>query len=345
MNEFFMQRSIELAKNGLGNVAPNPMVGCVIVHEDKIIGEGYHQKYGQAHAEVNAINSIKDKTLLEKSTLFVNLEPCSHFGKTPPCSDLIIKNKIPRVVISCIDTFSEVSGKGIKKLSEAGLEVTVGVLEKESRELNRRFFTYHEKKRPFVILKWAQSIDGFIGDDLRHGDSSLKISSDLSHSLGHKWRTEEQAILIGTNTALRDNPQLNVRYWKGKNPIRLVIDKDLKIPQTLNLFDNTVATIIFNNSKTELIEKTEYLKLDFTQSIIPQILQVLYEKEIQSLIVEGGAHVLNSFIQENLWDEARVFYSPMLLSKGVKAPGITGVLEHEEMISNDRLLIFKNSNL
>jgi diaminohydroxyphosphoribosylaminopyrimidine deaminase / 5-amino-6-(5-phosphoribosylamino)uracil reductase len=345
MNEIFMQRCIELAKTGLGNVAPNPMVGSVIVYESKIIGEGYHQKFGEAHAEVNAINSVKDKSLLKRSTLFVSLEPCSHYGKTPPCSDLIIKHKIPKVVIGCMDTFSEVSGKGIKKLTEAGLDVTIGILEKECRKLNERFFTYHEKKRPYIILKWAQSLDGFIGDELKHGFSQLKISSELSHTLVHKWRTEEQAILIGTNTALRDNPQLNVRYWKGKNPLRAVIDKELKLPENLNLFDKSISTIIFNNVKNEITENIEYCKIDFSRNIISQILQELFDKEILSVIVEGGMHLLNSFIHENLWDEARVFFAPMVLSKGIKAPILKGDLKYQSEVAGDKLFIFKNSEL
>jgi diaminohydroxyphosphoribosylaminopyrimidine deaminase / 5-amino-6-(5-phosphoribosylamino)uracil reductase len=345
MNEIFMQRCIELAKNGLGNVAPNPMVGCVIVYENKIIGEGYHQKFGQAHAEVNAINSVKNKELLANSTLFVNLEPCSHFGKTPPCSDLIIKNKIPKVVIGCMDTFSEVGGNGIKKLTEAGLDVTIGILEKECRKLNERFFTYHEKKRPFIILKWAQSIDGFIGDEMKTTNNQLKISSELSHTLVHKWRSEEQAILIGTNTALRDNPKLDVRHWEGKNPVRAVIDKDLKLSENLNLFDNSIPTIIFNQIRNEVNGNIEYCKIDFSQNIVPQVLEALFKKKILSVVIEGGAHLLNSFIHENLWDEARVFYSPLLLSKGIKVPILNGSLESESEISTDKLFIFKNPNL
>ena len=262
--EFFMQRCIELASKAMGCASPNPMVGSVIVYNNKIIGEGYHEKYGSHHAEVNAINSVKDKSLLSKSTLYVNLEPCAHFGKTPPCSDLIIQNKIPEVVIGCVDTFSEVSGKGIERMRSVGIDVKVGVLENESRELNKRFFTFHEKKRPYIILKWAESKDGFIAP--KNQTKPFWMTSSESKKLAHKWRAEEDAILIGRITAEKDNPSLTVREVEGSNPIRIVIDKDLKLSADFNLFNNDAKTIIFNQLKSEENNSNNYIKINFTSS-------------------------------------------------------------------------------
>ena len=247
--EFFLNKCIEIARLGIGNVSPNPMVGSVIVYKGEVIGEGYHEKYGSDHAEVNAINSVKDKSLLSKSTLYVNLEPCSHFGKTPPCSDLIIKHRIPKVVIGCIDTYSKVAGTGIGYMRNAGIDVKVGIMEKESRELNKRFFTFHEKKRPYIILKWAESKDGFIAP--KHQTEPFWMTSSKSKILVHKWRSEEDAILVGRITAEKDNPSLTVREVKGKNPIRIVIDKDLKLSSDLNLFDSNTKTLIFNGIKNK----------------------------------------------------------------------------------------------
>lgn len=342
--EKYMKHCLDLAVQGLGSVAPNPMVGCVIVSDGEIIGEGYHQKYGEAHAEVNAISSVKDKELLKKSILYVNLEPCSHFGKTPPCADLIIEHKIPNVVIGSIDSNVLVSGKGIKKLEEAGISVTVGVLEADCRKLNKRFFTYQEKKRPYVILKWAQTADGFI-DVKRHEESTSKpiqISNSDSKKLLHLWRSQEQAIMIGTNTALLDNPQLTVREVKGKNPLRITIDKWLRIPKHFYLFDKSTPTLVFTSSEEPSQTNLDFVKIDFDQEIIPQVLNELYKRNIQSLIVEGGENILNNFIDANLWDSARVFISDKKLEKGVSAPVLKKEPVVKENISGDKLLFYVN---
>ena len=344
MHETYMNRCLELARRGLGSAAPNPMVGSVIVHNGKIIGEGYHQKCGEAHAEVNAINSVKNPKLLRESTLYVNLEPCAHYGRTPPCSKLIVEKEIPRVVIGCIDTFAKVAGKGIEMLKAGGCEVTTGVLEKESRDLNKRFFTFHEKKRPYVILKWAQTQDGFI-DKLREKDSNEKavwITNQLAKMLVHKWRTEESAIIIGTNTAELDNPQLNVREWTGRNPLRIVIDKDLRLSSKLHIFDNSIQTIVFTEKLIKDKSKTEYIQIDFEKDIIKQIFTELFNREIQSVIIEGGEILLNSIIKSGLWDEARVFTGKITFGKGIKAPEITGKTILREMIDDSELKIIVN---
>lgn len=328
-DEKYMLRCLELAKQGLGNVAPNPMVGCLIVHQNNIIGEGYHQQYGEAHAEVNAINSVTDKNLLSESTLYVNLEPCAHYGKTPPCSDLIIKNKIPKVIVGCIDSFSEVSGKGIQKMKNAGIEVIVGILEKESREINKRFFTFHEKKRPYIILKWAQTQDGFIDID-RSFDSAQDdkeinnwITNSYSKKLVHQWRSKEAAIMIGTNTAINDNPKLTVREMEGKNPIRVILDLNLRLPDHLHIFDQSVLTLIINHKKTEKNNNIEYVRINKSENPLPELLNELYKREIQSVIIEGGAQLLTAFLKQNLWDEARVFTGNKNFKRGLKAPSIT----------------------
>jgi len=338
-----MQRCLQLAANGLGNVAPNPMVGCVIVHENTIISEGFHIKYGDAHAEVNAINSVKDKTLLKDATLYVSLEPCAHFGKTPPCSDLIIESGIKKVVIACSDVNPLVSGKGIEKLKRAGVEVITGILEKEAHELNKRFFTFHEKKRPYIILKWAQTADGFI--DRKRNDNTqqaLQISNEHSKRLLHKWRSEEQAIMVGTNTARLDNPRLNVRLLDGKNPVRIVLDKNLELPGNLNLFDGSQLTIIFTSVKKVLLNNVEYVAIDFSKNVLQQVLNILYEREIQCVIIEGGSKLLQHFIDEELWDEARVFISERFIGDGVAAPKLKAEPVSVETISTDKLFLFKN---
>lgn len=342
INETYMQRCLELAIKGFGNVAPNPMVGCVIVCDDKIIGEGYHQQYGQAHAEVNAINSVINKELLLKSTLYVNLEPCSHHGKTPPCADLIISHKIPNVVIGSMDHNSVVNGRGIEKLTKAGINVTVDVLEDECKKLNKRFFTYHEKKRPYIILKWAQTSDGFI--DVKRNEENpgkaLQITNAESRKLLHQWRSQEQAIMVGTNTALLDNPQLTVREWQGKNPLRITIDKWLRIPKQYHLFDKSTPTIIFTAVDEPSVINLEFVKIDFEQAIIPQILNELFQRNIQSMLVEGGEQLLNSFIEFDTWDEARVFISDKKIEKGVKAPVLKMNPSSKENISGDKLITF-----
>ena len=337
--EFFMQRCLKLAQKGIGLVFPNPMVGCVIVYEGEIIGEGFHQKYGEAHAEVNAINSVTDKSLLNKSTLYVNLEPCAHFGKTPPCANLIIENKIPKVVICCVDSFFEVFGKGIEKMTNEGIEVIVGVLEKESRELNKRFFTFYEKNRPYVVLKWAESKDGFIAPN--NQNEPFWMTSSKSKKLAHKWRAEETAILVGRITAEKDNPSLTVREVKGKNPIRIVIDKELKLSTDLNLFDSDAKTLIFNAIKSEEINSNVFIKTDFNNLVL-NILEYLYKQNIQSVIIEGGSKTLQSFINENTWDEARIFTTNIKLENGVKSPIIKGKNSSKIQIDTDCLKIIIN---
>ena len=334
-----MNRCLELASKGLERVSPNPMVGSVIVYENKIIGEGYHKEYGKEHAEVNAIASVKNKSLLKYSTLYVNLEPCAHFGKTPPCSDLIIEHKIPKVVIGCVDTFSDVNGKGILKMEKAGIEINIGVLEKESQELNKRFFTFHEKKRPYIILKWAESKDGFIAP--KDQIAPFWMTSSNSKKLVHQFRAEEDAILVGRVTAEKDNPSLTVREIKGQNPTRIIIDKDLKLSKKLILFNNEAKTIIFNTQITKKINSNYYIKIDYS-NMINNILHQLYKQNIQSLIVEGGTKTLQSFIDENLWDEARIFTANKTLIEGVKAPRIEGEIIYETTIDKDQLEIVKN---
>ncbi|MDC0201821.1 bifunctional diaminohydroxyphosphoribosylaminopyrimidine deaminase/5-amino-6-(5-phosphoribosylamino)uracil reductase RibD [Flavobacteriales bacterium] len=337
--EFFLNKCIEIARLGIGNVSPNPMVGSVIVHNGEIIGEGYHKSYGSNHAEVNAINNVKDKSILSKCTLYVNLEPCSHFGKTPPCSDLIIKHKISKVVIGCVDTYSEVNGKGIEKMRNAGIDVIVGIMEKDSKELNKRFFTFHEKKRPYIILKWAESKDGFIA--LKDQKEPFWMTSKESKKLVHKWRAEEDAILIGRITAEKDNPSLTVREIEGENPIRIVIDKDLKLSENLNLFNSESETIIFNKMKSDNSSENNYIKINFN-NMINSILKELYKQKNQSVIVEGGTTTLQSFIEENIWDEARIFTTDTKLENGVKSPIIKGKKISETEIDTDSLKIIVN---
>jgi diaminohydroxyphosphoribosylaminopyrimidine deaminase / 5-amino-6-(5-phosphoribosylamino)uracil reductase len=344
-HEKFMQRCIELAQNGLGNVAPNPLVGSVIVHEGKIIGEGFHIKYGGPHAEVNAINSVGNKELLKHSTLYVNLEPCSHFGKTPPCADLIIAHKIPEVVIGTIDPFADVAGKGIERLKNTGCNVHVGILENECRELNKRFFTFIEKKRPYIILKWAQTSDGFI-DVLPEKKKELQptwITDEKIRVLVHKWRTEEQAILAGKNTVLKDNPKLNSRDWCGKNPLRITIDKNIEIPTNYNILDGSIPTLVFTSVTKESSANTQYITIDFLKNIIPQILDTLYGKSIQSLIVEGGLIVHRSFIDAGLWDEARILTGNKFFGNGIQAPKVNGKNVYNQRFENDTLNVILNT--
>lgn len=343
---------------GAGKVAPNPLVGAVLVYHDRIIGEGYHQKYGEAHAEVNCINNVAkaDKALIQKSTLYVSLEPCAHFGKTPPCTDLIINYKIPHVVIGCRDSFEAVKGKGIERLKAGGVQVTLGVLENECRELNKRFFTFYEKQRPYIILKWAQSSDGKIAAPLippeggtleLSGVKRLLISNEFTNRLVHKWRSEEAAILVGTNTALLDDPALTTRLYTGINPVRLVIDMDLKLPSSLKLFDGMVKTIVFNQHKQEAGEMLSFYKLEKDENFIPQFLHVLYKLNLQSVIIEGGAKLLQSFIDENVWDEARVIINKQLLiGKGLNAPVLkSNILCGEQKLRNDTISYFRNAAL
>ncbi len=340
-----MFRCLELAEMGAGNVSPNPMVGCVIVFNNSIIGEGFHRKYGEAHAEVNAINSVKNRELLKESTLYVSLEPCAHFGLTPPCSDLIVQKKIPRVLIGTVDSFAKVSGKGIERMRKAGIDVQVGTLEKECRGINKRFFTFHEKKRPYIFLKWAETTDGFIDfDRSKHefGEPTW-ITGQKALTRVHQMRAVEDAILVGTNTVLKDNPSLTVRHCPGRNPLRLVIDNHLRLPENLNLFDGSVKTLVFNSLKNEEKGNTEFIKIDFSRKIIHPILRILHERNIQSLIVEGGKHLLDSFIASGLWDEAYRFVGNKLFTGGIKAPRIEGRLIHSENFDSDRLYVYRNT--
>ena len=331
-----MQRCLQLAQLGAGNVAPNPMVGAVLVHNNRIIGEGYHQQFGKAHAEVNCINSVTEanKQFIANSILYVSLEPCAHFGKTPPCANLIIEYKIPTVIIGCSDQYHEVNGKGIVKLKAAGIKVITGILEEKAKAINKKFFTFHYLQRPYIILKWAQSNDHTIA---KADFSSLQISNDFSNRLVHKWRSEEAAIMVGTNTALHDNPSLTNRLWQGKNPIRVIIDKKLQLPATHQLFSGEAKTIVFNLIKNEIADSVEFCRIDESQPALPQILYYLYQQNIQSLLVEGGAIVLQSFIDSGLWDEARIITNTkMIIGKGIAAPVLSNqLLIQSESRGND----------
>ena len=331
-HETYIKRCIEIAKSGLGSTAPNPMVGSVIVHNNKIIGEGYTSAYGGNHAEVNAINSVENKELLKDATLYVTLEPCSHFGKTPPCSDLIIHHKIANVVIGCVDDNPEVAGKGIAKLIASGCHVTVGVLETECKEHHKRFFTFHNKKRPYIILKWAETANGFIAPIKKDEKKPVWITNAYSRQLVHKWRAEEQSILVGTNTVLEDNPSLTVRDWTGKNPIRVVIDRELKLSKEHSVFDDKAETIVISKNDA-----------DFNKPLAKQIATILHSRDINSIIIEGGAKTLQTFIDENLWDEARIFTRTTTFKNGIKAPEFYGKLISEEKIIEDTLHIYVNN--
>lgn len=345
LHEQYMQRCLDLALLGIGSVSPNPMVGAVIVHEGVVIGEGYHQQYGQAHAEVNAVNQVLERfenaaELLKNSTIYVSLEPCAHYGKTPPCADLIIKHHIPKAVVGCRDPFEQVNGKGIEKLKEAGVEVITSVLDEECKWLNRRFFTRVKKQRPYIILKWAQTNDRFFAPEDK---TQYWITGEESSRLVHKWRSEEDAILIGKNTAVIDNPKLNTRYWPGKSPKRIVIDRRLELANDLNIYDKSVETLIFNEIKTDIDGNIKYIALEDFERFVPQyILFQLYLQDIQSVIIEGGARTLNSFIEAGLWDEARIFTGQVVLEHGIKAPGISGTVGEELMSGTDRLQILYN---
>lgn len=336
-----MQRALQLARLGAGAVSPNPMVGCVIVHDDKIIGEGYHQKYGEAHAEVNAINAVLDKSILSQSTVYVTLEPCSHFGKTPPCADLLIKHQVKEVIICNNDPNPLVAGQGIEKLRQAGIQVDVGILAEEGRELNKRFFTYIEKKRPYIILKWTESMDGFIA---KKNYEAVQISNVLSRRFVHKMRSEEDGIMVGTNTTKYDNPKLDTRFWTGKNAIRVLIDKALSLPKTLHIFDNSQITICYNLLKDEILVNTILVKIPTNNSIEQFIIQDLYQRKIQSIIIEGGTILLQSFIDSGLWDEAIMLKSKLILADGIEAPKIGGreVLRYN---LGDNLLIKRKKSL
>ena len=340
--ESYINRCINLAKKGLKTVAPNPMVGCVIVNKGKIIAESYHIKYGEAHAEVNAINSVLDQELLKTATLYVSLEPCAHFGKTPPCSNLIIEKGIPNVVIACVDPYAEVAGKGIEKLEKAGVNVVVGVLEEKALKLNKRFFTFHKKKRPYVVLKWAQTQDGFI--DIIRTDDTPKvnwITQSQTKQLTDTWRTEEMAILVGKNTVVNDNPKLTVRTILGRNPIRIVIDRDNKLDKSLALFSNEATTLVFNQQENKEDKNTKFIKISFERTL-DEIFEYLYTNDIQSVLVEGGAKTLQTFIDQGAWDEARAYTGNSFFNKGLKAPVIESNKHKSTFFGKDKITIFYN---
>ncbi|MCF2516172.1 bifunctional diaminohydroxyphosphoribosylaminopyrimidine deaminase/5-amino-6-(5-phosphoribosylamino)uracil reductase RibD [Dyadobacter sp. CY351] len=341
----WMRRALQLAGNGRGSVSPNPMVGCVIVHEGEIIGEGWHRQYGGPHAEVWAVKDAELKGnahLLPASTSYVTLEPCSHTGKTPPCADLIISKQLKKVVICNNDPNPLVSGRGISRMLDAGIEVEIGVLASEGLALNKRFFTAMEQERPYVILKWAETADGFLGPET---GGPLRISGTLSNMRVHQWRTEEDAILVGYKTALMDNPRLNVRNWEGRDPVRVVLDRHLQLPQTLNLFSKIQPTIVVNYLQESTLPDSperyssslniSYLKVNPGADEIGQMLTSLLARKIQSVFVEGGAAVINAFLQTGLWDEIRRCQGPAVIGNGVKAPVATGILTSSEKVEND----------
>jgi diaminohydroxyphosphoribosylaminopyrimidine deaminase/5-amino-6-(5-phosphoribosylamino)uracil reductase len=338
-----MHRAIELAYKAAGYTAPNPMVGAVLVYNDRIIGEGYHQLYGQPHAEVNCIRAVSDENreFISRATMYVTLEPCTHFGKTPPCADLIIKHKIHRVVIGVRDPFTQVDGKGIEKLKAAGVEVKLGIMEKECRELNKRFFEFHTGKRPYIILKWAQTANGMIGTP----HARLHITNDLSNRLVHKWRSEEMSILVGTNTAASDDPALTNRLYAGPQPVRMVVDLDLRVPASNKLFDGSVKTIVFNSSKAEEQPNLLFYKVDKNSDFIQQMPDILYEMGIQSILVEGGSRLLQSFIDAGIWDEARVITNEIFfIEEGIAGPRLHhALLNREEHLLNDRIDYFSRT--
>ncbi|GGG44177.1 bifunctional diaminohydroxyphosphoribosylaminopyrimidine deaminase/5-amino-6-(5-phosphoribosylamino)uracil reductase RibD [Hymenobacter glacieicola] len=337
-DELFMRRALDLARLGTGYARPNPLVGCVITHEGRIIGEGWHRQYGGPHAEVNAVAAVTDPALLPRSRVYVTLEPCSHFGKTPPCADLLIEKKVAEVVICNLDPNPLVAGRGIQKLRDAGIQVETGVLEAEGRALNRRFFTFQEQQRPYVVLKWAETADGYLAGPYFQ---PVAISAELARVAVHQWRTEEHAILVGTRTALHDNPRLNAREWPGPDPIRLVIDKNLSLPPTHHLFDGSQPTVVFTYRERASQPNLTYVTLSEAEDLFPQILHHLYQQGVQSVLVEGGPTVLNSLLKDGLWDEARVIRSHRQLGGGVAAPriGLTGLRE-QLVLGPDEVIIY-----
>lgn len=336
--EFYIRRTLQLAQLGTREIKTNPKVGCVIVKNGKIIGEGWHQKYGEAHAEVNAVNSVENQSEIEGSTVYVNLEPCSHHGKTPPCADMLVRLKPAKVVICNVDSNPLVGGKGIEKLQKVGIEVETGILDEDGREVNKRFFTFIEKKRPYIILKWAQTADGFIA---RENFDSKWISNPLSRKWVHRWRSEEDAIMVGTNTAQHDNPQLTVRDWFGENLTRVVIDKNLRLSSDLKIFDNQAPTLCYNLKKNEQKGSLEFIKIQ-EENFLQHLFQDLYQRKVQSILVEGGTQLLQSLISQNLWDEARVFQSQTTFQKGITAPKITGNLVEQRMVGDNLYFEWRN---
>ncbi|HKG08270.1 MAG TPA: bifunctional diaminohydroxyphosphoribosylaminopyrimidine deaminase/5-amino-6-(5-phosphoribosylamino)uracil reductase RibD [Pedobacter sp.] len=347
-DDIYMQRCLELAELGMANVSPNPMVGCVIVHNDHIIGEGYHAKFGAAHAEVNAVNAVLEKygdhaaSMLSEATAYVSLEPCSHFGKTPPCADLLIRHRIKKVVIGNEDPFADVNGKGIEKLKHAGIDVKTGVLQEQCSQLNRRFLTRITQQRPYIILKWATTANGYFAPK---NTVQEWISGPLAKKLVHKWRTEEDAILIGKRTAISDDPLLTTREWSGKNPVRILIDRQLQVPPTSQIFNDQAKTVILNEVKTKVNGNVNHIQMEDMQHYLPQkIAFQLYLMDIQSVIIEGGANTLTQFINAGLWDEARVFTSSTSWKEGVQSPQINGLITDQLNIQRDRLTIYQNTH-
>lgn len=341
-HERYMRRCIALAQQAKGKTYPNPMVGSVLVVGDQIVGEGFHHQAGTPHAEVHAIGAVANRELLKQSTLYVCLEPCAHFGRTPPCAKLIIESQIPRVVVGCVDSFSAVAGKGIEMLRNAGVDVLVGVLENECRELNKRFFTFHEKKRPYVILKWAESADGFIGRPLAAGEKPIWLTGEQCRRLVHKQRSEEQSIMVGAGTVITDNPQLNVRAYAGCNPLRIVVDPHLHIPPTALLLTDGQPTVVLNSQRNCQEGAVQYVSVDFSHNSSQNLLAKLYELGLQSVIIEGGLFTLQHFIDDNLWDEAFVYRSPISLSYGTRAPKFSAPWAEKTMVGDVALFRAKN---
>ncbi len=346
VHELYMQRCLQLAASGAGKVAPNPLVGAVLVYNGNIIGEGYHQQFGAAHAEVNCINSVPPdkKHLIKESTLYVSLEPCNHFGKTPPCTNLILEAAIREVLLAVVDPFEKVNGSGINKLKAAAVHVTTGVMEKEAYWQNRRFFTFNQKRRPYIILKWAQSENGKI---TAADNSPVKISNEITNRLVHKWRSEEAAIMVGTNTARIDDPSLTTRFWTGRNPVRIVVDAKLKLPTSLKLFDGNTRTIILNTEKSGQSDANFFYQYNSSQTIPAAMVNMMNEQNLQSVIVEGGARLLQSFIESGTWDEARVITNRnLVIPQGIQAPQLENAfLLQRETIGSDDICFYKNNNI
>ena len=343
-HEVYMRRCLELAQLGMGSVSPNPMVGALLVHDGNIIAESYHQRYGGPHAEVGVVEEVRQmygdtaETIFRNATMYVSLEPCAHYGKTPPCAKLLAEHQVGEVVVACRDPFEQVNGQGIALMEAAGIRVTEGVLAEESRWLNRRFITRIRQQRPYVILKWAQTADGYMApaDGSQHW-----ITGPEAKQLVHRWRSEEDAVLVGTQTALADNPQLTVREWQGRSPKRILIDKDLAVKASSHLLDGSVETIVFNNTRTDWVGNTKYIALENFDLYLPQsILYQLYLMDIQSVIVEGGRKTLDRFMEAGLWDEARVLTSPRVWGGGTSAPVCHAVASGIQQVGNDQLFVY-----
>jgi len=340
--EHYIKQCLDLAQRAKGHTAPNPMVGAVLVHNDRIIGEGWHHYYGADHAEVNCLKSVAetDKRFIPESTMYVNLEPCAHYGITPPCANRLVEEQVKQVVIANKDPFEKVNGRGVDILKAGGVNVETGVLEKEGLWVNRRFFCFHKQKRPYIILKWAQTKDGFIAPTDR---SRFQISNTESQKMLHKWRTEEAAIMVGNTTALNDNPQLTSRLYEGRQPLRIVLDKRIKLPATYHVYDNTAPTWIVNEQKEILYGNVHSVKLPFDDTLIPTLLYRLYEAKILSVIVEGGATLLNTFIHLGLWDEARVFTGDVFMEEGIHAPVLKNAMHaFTTDVATDKLEVYVN---